>query len=87
MKTIVSKNFEKDLQRCKIRGYDLNLLQNVIALLQTGKQLDRKYRSHPLKGNWVGFRECHIAPDWLLIYRIEDDTLFLVVTGTHADLF
>jgi len=65
----------------------LNLINHVIGILQTSKQLDKKYRSHRLKGNWKDCWECHIAPDWLLIYRIEDDILFLIVTGTHADLF
>lgn len=61
----------------------------VVDKLLHGVPLDEKHRDHPLKGNWIGFRECHIQPDWLLIYLIEDDilTLTLVDTGTHADLY
>lgn len=87
MKTIVSKTFQKDIERCKLRGYDLNLLKGVVSCLQEKKSLDKKHRNHRLKGNWNGCWECHIEPNWLLIYRIENDILYLVVTGTHADLF
>jgi len=87
MKTIVSKSFQKDVERCKQRGYDLSLLQKVIYDLQAGKRLEGKRKNHRLKGNWVGCWECHVTPDWLLIYRIENEILFLIVTGTHADLF
>ena len=73
----------------KKRGLDLTLLNNVVDKLRQGIPLDDKYRDHELTGNYVGFRECHIKPDWLLIYLIGDDvlTLTLVNTGTHADLF
>ena len=73
----------------KKRGLDLSLLDNVVDLLRQGKQLESKYHDHELSGNYKGFRECHIKPDWLLIYLIENDilTLTLVDTGTHADLF
>lgn len=87
MKIIVSRTFQKDIERCKLRGYDLSLIKNVIHLLQERKSLDKKHCNHRLKGNWNGCWECHIEPDWLLIYRIENNTLFLIVTGTHADLF
>ncbi len=67
----------------------MNKLNNIISDLSDGKILDYKYRDHELKGNYKGFRECHIEPDWLLIYKIENDVLTLVLlrTGTHADLF
>ena len=72
----------------KKRGLDLTLLEEVVDDLRQGKILDKKYRDHALKGNRKGFRECHIQPDWLLIYLIENDilTLTLVDTGTHSDL-
>ena len=66
-----------------------SLLDKVVGLLRQGKQLDEKYRDHGLSGNFAGFRECHIKPDWLLVYLIENDvlTLTLVDTGSHSDIF
>ena len=80
--------FSKDLKKIKKRGYNIELLESVVDKLQTGKQLKPKYKDHLLTGNWKGFRECHIQPDWLLVYRIYDDKLLLVLTrtGTHSDL-
>ena len=79
----------KSLKIAKKRGLDLSLLDKVITALQNNIPLEEKYRDHELKGKYQGFRECHIAPDWLLIYLKENDvlTLTLVDTGTHADLF
>ncbi len=73
----------------KKRGLDLSLLDDVVDTLRQGKQLDAKYRDHELNGKFKGFRECHIKPDWLLVYLIENDilTLTLVDTGTHSDIF
>lgn len=73
----------------KKRGLDISLLDEVIDLLRQGKQLEERYRDHGLTGNFADFRECHIKPDWLLIYLIEDDilTLTLIDTGSHSDLF
>lgn len=81
--------YKKSYKRMKKRGLDLSLLDNVVDLLRQGKQLESKYHDHELSGNYKGFRECHIKPDWLLIYLIENDilTFTLVDTGTHADLF
>lgn len=81
--------FKKSYKRMKKRGVDLNLLDEVIEQLRLGHSLDEKYRDHELKGSYAGFRECHIKPDWLLIYLIEDDVLTLTLsdTGSHADLF
>ena len=80
--------FTRDLKRIKKRGYDLGKLNTVVNVIQAGEQLDAKYRDHALRGNWVGFRECHVQPDWLLIYRIYEDRLLLVLTrtGTRSDL-
>lgn len=80
--------FSKDLKKIKKRGYNIDLLESVVDKLQTGEQLEPKYKDHFLTGNWKGFKECHIQPDWLLIYRICDDKLLLVLTrtGTHSDL-
>ena len=73
----------------KKRGLDVSELDSVVDLLRQGKQLDERYRDHGLSGSFTGFRECHIKPDWLLIYLIENDilTLTLVDTGTHSDVF
>ena len=79
--------FQKDVKRLKKRGYDLSSLTNVIQILADGKNLPPQNRDHALSGNYAGFRECHIAPDWLLIYRQTETELYLVSTGTHADLF
>lgn len=72
----------------KKRGKNLSLLEEVIDTLRQGKALEERFRDHELKGNLKGFRECHIQPDWLLIYLIENDilTLTLVDTGSHSDL-
>lgn len=91
MKYIVKRSgkFKKSYKLAQKRGLDVNLLRDIILKLADGVPLDEKYKDHPLKGNWDGYRECHIQPDWLLIYLIEDDilTLTLVDTGTHADLY
>ena len=81
--------FQKDLKRVQKRGYDLSLLRDVIKLLASGKSLPPKYKDHGLTGDYAGCRECHITPDWLLVYGISHDDLFLVLTrtGTHSDLF
>lgn len=81
--------FKKDYKRIKKRGYDMRLLEKVIADLASGTKLDAKYRDHALSGKWSGYRECHITPDWLLIYKLVENelVLFLTRTGTHAELF
>ncbi len=81
--------FNRDLKRIKKRGYDLSLLSKVVNLLATGEQLPAVYRDHKLTGNYKDFRECHITPDWLLVYQISNGTLLLILqrTGTHNDLF
>lgn len=81
--------FRKDYKRLKKRGYDLNLLENVIQTLLEEKLLPQRYRDHSLTGNYIGFRECYILPDWLLLYAIKQDKLVLTAsrTGTHSDLF
>ena len=81
--------YKKSYKIMKKRGLDLSLLDDVVDTLRQGKQLDAKYRDHGLNGKFKGFRECHIKPDWLLVYLIENDilTLTLVDTGTHSDIF
>ncbi len=74
----------KQMQRCNV---DFSALKFVIETLLQEKPLPQKYRDHELTGNWRKFRECHIQPDWLLIYKIDAGTLMLYRTGTHSDLF
>ncbi len=88
MRTFVNRSsFQKDLKRITKRGYDLSLLAAVMNALRDGQSLPPQRRDHPLKGDWKGWRECHIQPDWLLIYSLTDDEVILAATGTHADLF
>ena len=84
-----TSKFKKDYKTIMKRKLDINLLDEVIRMLAHGDILPQKYNDHSLSGNFKGFRECHIAPDWLLIYSIEDNNLVLVLsrTGTHSDLF
>lgn len=81
--------FRKDLKAMIKRGVDISLLDEIVTTLARGESLDFKYRDHPLTGNYKGSRECHIKPDWLLIYCIENDVLVLTLmrTGSHSDLF
>ena len=81
--------FKKSYKLMIKRGLDMSALDHVVDQIRFGKKLDEKYRDHALSGVYEGFRECHIKPDWLLIYLIEDNilTLTLVDTGTHSDLF
>ena len=82
-------SFRKDYKKIVKRGYNILLLEEVIELLVNEKSLPAKYKDHNLHGNYEGFRECHIQTDWLLVYRIENNTLTLTLsrTGTHSDLF
>lgn len=86
---IMTGQFKRDLKRIQKRGLELELLKNVIRLLLEEQTLDEKYRDHALTGNYRGFRECHIQPDWLLIYAIDHSELILTAsrTGSHSDLF
>lgn len=81
--------FKKDYKRIKKRGYDTRLLEKVITMLAEEQQLPAEYRDHNLSGNYKGCRECHIAPDWLLVYEIKKKELILYLTrtGTHSDIF
>lgn len=84
-----SSQFKKDLKLAKRRGYPVALLRDVIAKLAEGEPLAPKFRDHELSGNFRGCRECHVLPDWLLIYEKQEEKLFLYLnrTGTHSDLF
>ena len=82
-------SFKRDYKRIKRRGYDLSLMEEVIDLLVQRRPLPERYKDHSLIGDYAGCRECHITPDWLLVYQINQDQLILVLTrtGSHSDLF
>ena len=89
LRVIWTSKFKKDYKLAIKRGLNIDLLANAIRLLATGQPLPEEYNDHNLSGDWKGYRECHIQPDWLLIYRIERGILVLSLqrTGTHSDLF
>lgn len=88
MRSIQPKgSFRKDLKRLSKRGWNLNKLHHIISLLQAGEPLPITVYPHKLAGEWLGFSECHIGPNWLLIYDARDTEVLLARTGTHADLF
>ena len=82
-----TSQFRKDLKVLKKRGKDIQKLKEVVKLLAGGKVLDEKYRDHVLIGSLKGSRDCHVEPDWLLIYRKNEESLYLERSGTHSDLF
>ena len=87
MEIIHSGQFRRDYKLVKKRGYDMKLLADVVEKLQSGLPLEKKYRDHELTGDYRGSRECHIRPDWLLIYWKGEKYIELQRTGTHSDLF
>jgi mRNA interferase YafQ len=89
LKVRYSSRFKKDFKLVIRRGYNISLFEEVLTLLREEKTLPEKYNDHALKGEYTGHRECHITPDWLLIYKKENDmiTLSLTRTGSHNDLF
>ena len=84
-----TSQFRRDVKLAQKRGKDTGLIRTVIENLAQGQTLSPKHKDHPLSGNYAGFRECHITPDWLLIYKIEKEILVLSLTrtGTHSELF
>ena len=84
-----SSQFKKDIKLAKKQGKDVEKLFEVVELLSDGKVLEPKFRDHPLTGNYKGCRECHIEPDWLLIYKVYEDVLVLMLArvGSHSELF
>lgn len=89
LKIIWTNQFKKDYKRAIRRKKNIELLDDIIRTLSRGEPLPDKNKDHALSGNWAGYRECHIQPDWLLVYCIENDILILTLsrTGTHSDLF
>lgn len=87
LEVVWSTTFARDYKRLQKQGASLRQLEAVVETLAEQQPLAPRYRDHPLKGNWRSYRECHIQPDWLLIYRVVGDELQLVRTGSHAELF
>lgn len=87
MNLIYTSQFKKDFKRVSKQGKDLRKLKSLIETLLSKKVLDPKFKDHPLAGKWKNHRDCHIEPDWLLIYQITSDALILERTGSHSDLF
>ena len=81
------RSFEKEVEKARKRGYDLDILKEVMTKLIEEKPLSLKHRNHKLKGNFVGYWECHITPDWLLVYKKDKERIYFARTGTHSDLF
>ena len=84
---VLTNKFKSDFKRIKKRNYKLELLEDVMQKLATKVPLEEKHRDHALIGNYKGYRECHVQPDWLLIYYIDGDEIVFMHTGTHSDLF
>ena len=87
LEVVISKRFRKDLNLAEKQNRNLALLDEVISRLANGERLEVKRKDHTLSGFWRGYRECHIQPDWLLVYRIKDGVLSLITMGTHSTLF
>lgn len=82
-----TSQFRQDVKRMERRGKDFGLFKAIVGALCEGQALDSKFRDHPLVGQYAGTRECHIEPDWLLIYELVVQEVVLIRTGTHTDLF
>lgn len=88
MRTISrTSQFKRDVKRMKKRGKDMSKLKEVVGKIVRGEELEARYRDHTLIGQYKGTRECHIEPDWLLIYELAPDEIVLIRTGSHTDLF
>lgn len=89
LKIYYTAKFKKDLKKAVKQGKDIEALEKVVDTLRERKELDPKYRNHNLTGNYRGLKECHIGPDWLLVYKIEEDKLLLILSrlGSHSELF
>lgn len=87
LKPVTSSKFKKDVRQAQRRGKDMEKLKTLIDLLVSEEILPESYQDHPLRSNWSGFRDAHVDPDWLLIYKVSGKELHLARTGTHSDIF
>ncbi len=86
-KVRTASKFRRDFKLAKKRGRDIDILTEVVELLREGEILNEMWKDHGLRGDWIGSRECHLTPDWMLIYEIAEDEIILQRTGSHSDLF
>lgn len=86
-KPVYLRSFERELEKARKRGLDMSRIKTLIECLLSGKPLAAKHKNHKLKGNFVGYWECHIESDWLLVYKKDDAHIYFARTGTHSDLF
>ncbi len=84
---VFTGQFKRDIKRVEKRNKDMKKLKDVMAILASGEKLDKKHHDHELIGNYANRRECHIEPDWLLIYKTDQSNIIFERTGSHADLF
>jgi mRNA interferase YafQ len=82
-----TSQFRKDFKKLKKRGKVIEKLKSVVNVISAGEPLEERHHDHPLSGKWTGSRDCHVEPDWILIYRVDGDCLYLERTGSHSDLF
>lgn len=87
MRIIYTNQFKKDYKRVQKQNKDVEKLRVVVEKLAGKEKLDPRYKDHPLSGNWKGFRDCHVEPDWVLIYKTTEEVLILERTGSHSELF
>jgi mRNA interferase YafQ len=87
LKPVYLRSFEREIAKVKKRGLDMSKIKVLIEDLISEKPLAAKHKNHKLKGNFIGYWECHIEPDWLLVYKKDDKHIYFARTGTHSDLF
>jgi mRNA interferase YafQ len=87
LKPVYLRSFEREIEKAKKRGLDMSKIKELMEVLIKEKPLAAKYKNHKLKGDFIGYWECHIEPDWLLIYKKDHTHIYFVRTGTHSDLF
>jgi mRNA interferase YafQ len=87
LRLIYTSQFKKDFKKIKSRGKDISQLESIINKILNKEPLDIKFRDHKLSGRWKDFHDCHIEPDWILIYRVTESALYLERTGSHSNLF
>jgi len=87
LKPVYLRSFEREIEKAKKRGLDMSKIKDLMENLISEKSLAAKHKNHKLKGNFSGYWECHIEPDWLLVYKKDDTHIYFVRTGTHSDLF
>ncbi|HOI91643.1 MAG TPA: type II toxin-antitoxin system YafQ family toxin [Candidatus Rifleibacterium sp.] len=86
LKSQFGSKFKKDYKKAGKQGRDIDVLKDIVGRLLRQEKLESKFKDHELTGNWKGVRECHLAPDWLLLYRIDGDTIVFIRTGSHSEV-